>query len=270
MVFDSGEYKLSLNGKFDNAFLDNFKDVFHDITGLSVFNWIEADNDFLYSLKHLKEVSFATVFTEVDLSRLPQLTNLSLPWWHKKNIHGLSSLKNLKHLSLVEYDEEDFEPISSVTGITSLSILRAKCRTLKDIEKLSALKAVSFRAFRRLADITGIETLSDLEYVEFDGCPKMADFNLLGKLTKVETLRLVDCKHLSSISFVKDIPRLLELVLLGSTVVNDNDLTPAQDIESVYGGTRKSYNINLAHKEVPVSTIKSGTRDSYFGRWGRV
>ncbi len=70
-MFDDNEFKLSLNGKFDERFLSEFKDVFGEISELHYFNWIEADMTFLYSLHNLTVLSFSNIFNEVDFSKLP-------------------------------------------------------------------------------------------------------------------------------------------------------------------------------------------------------
>ncbi len=45
-------------------------------------------------------------------------------------------------------------------------------------------------------------------------------------------------------------PKLKNLMLIGSTVINDYDLLPAKDLEIVYAYNKK-YNIDLKEKALP-------------------
>ena len=225
------------------------KEITH-LNTLSLFLMDEVTFDFLYDLASLKSLHIQTLFFPIDFARLPQLNTLSLQW-NKSNVINLHALRNLSHLSISEFTEGDLEVISTLTSLRSLAMATAKCKTLKGIEKLVNLEALSIGAFRQLADISAISGQDKLRYLEFDICPKMRDFSPLGKLQNLEILELLDCKNLESIQFVKDMKKLEQLSILGTTVVNDFDLTPAANIARVYGGFGKKYNISLKDKELP-------------------
>ena len=237
---------------FEEDRVTNFsflKEITH-LNTLSLFLMDEVDFDFLYDLPSLKNLHIQTLFSPIDFARLPQLTALGLQW-NNSNLVNLHALRNLNHLSISEFTEGDLKVIPSLTSLKSLAMATAKCKTLNGIEKLVNLEAVSLGAFRGLKDITAISRLEKLRYLEFDICPKMQDFSPLGRLQNLEILELLDCKNLESIQFVKDMKKLEQLSLLGTTVVNDYDLSPATDVARVYGGFGKKYNISLKDKELP-------------------
>lgn len=229
----------------DFSFLKKIK----RLNSLSLFVKDEVDFSFLYELKELKELTIQTLFSPIDFSKLPQLKSLALQW-NKTNILNISALEGLKHLSFSDYTENDLEIIPILPSLKSLAIATAKCTTLNGIEKLANLEVLSIGAFRQLTDISAISSLHRLRYIEFDICPKMRNFSPLGSLQNMEVLELLDCKNLESIQFVMNMKKLQQLSLLGTTVVNDYDLMPAKDIERVYGGVGKKYNIQLKEKEV--------------------
>lgn len=247
---DNNPIEIYLDGEFDNEFLNDFKNNFLDLTSITILNYGTGNYDFLYDLKKLEKINFVSLLDEIDFGKMPQLTELGLSWV-KSKIKGLDYLKKLRHMGVSEFKEDDFSEISSLSSLKSLSIATAKCKTLNGIEKLVNLEALSIGAFRGLTDISAISKLNKLRYLEFDICPKMQNFSPLGKLQDLEILELLDCKNLESIQFVKDMKKLEQLSLLGTTVVNDYDLSPATDVARVYGGFGKKYNLDLREKAIP-------------------
>ena len=129
----------------------------------------------------------------------------------------------------------------------SLSFRTAKIKSLKGIETLTNLKSISFGGVRSLIDISDISALKNLKFLEFDICWKLEDFSPIEQLQELEVLMLLDCKNLSSIKFVEKMPKLEQLAFLGTTIVNDYDITPAKNIQQVFGFNTK-YNINYEEK----------------------
>ncbi len=244
--FKNGYNILGLNGKLNTDFLQEFSRIFADIKLLSLFNEINADHSFLYTLKHLEKLSVGTMFNEIDFGQLSQLSTLKMRW-NKKSIHNLHKQNTLKDLLVSEFDEENLEHINMLENLSCLSFKTAKCKSLKGVGKLKKLKAISLGVLRSLTDITNIRELDSLEYIEFDSCPKMVDFSALGTAKRLKAIELENCRNLASVSFVRNLPELTQLRLTGSTVVNDFDLMPAKNIKTVYARNKK-YNINFESK----------------------
>ena len=83
----------------------------------------------------------------------------------------------------------------------------------------------------------------------------MQDFSPIGDLKDLEVLQLMDCKNLASIKFVKNLPELRQLYTLGTTIINDYDTTPAENIPVFFGSQYVKYN-----KEFPEKEIKEGQK----------
>ncbi|HEX8576127.1 MAG TPA: hypothetical protein VF677_07525 [Flavobacterium sp.] len=94
--------------------------------------------------------------------------------------------------------------------------------------------------------------------MEFDICWKLEDFSPVGELKELEVLRLMDCKNLASIKFVENMPKLEQLTFLGTTIVNDYDITPAKNVKQVFGSNPK-YNVNYEEKSKLPAVKSFGT-----------
>ena len=186
----------------------------------------------------------------LDCSKLQKcLYSLNLSVWSKKHIVNIETLNstNLHHLYISDFDEKDITKISSLTNLKSLTVTRSKIKSLKGIETLTNLKVLSLGGVRSLTDISDIVKLQNLKFLEFDICWKLQDFSPVAKLKELEVLEMLDCKNLASIKFVEQMPKLKQLAFLGTTIVNDYDITPAKNIERVYGYNSK-YNANYEEK----------------------
>ena len=87
-----------------------------------------------------------------------------------------------------------------------------------------------------------------MKFLEFDICWKLEDFSPVGKLKELEVLKLLDCKNLASIKFIEKMPKLQQLYTLGTTIINDYDTTPAENIP-VFFGSRASNKYNKSYIE---------------------
>ncbi|MDO6674203.1 hypothetical protein Q4517_01400 [Tenacibaculum sp. 1_MG-2023] len=248
--FDNNDCHINLSREIkDKNYFEEFLRYFNDIDNLAMSAYGEGVSyDFLYDMTSLKYLHLHTMYP-VDFEKLKELETLSL-WWNKKMITNFDKLQNLEHLSITEFDEKDLTKLSALTNLKTLSFKTAKIKSLKGIETLTNLKCVSFGGVRSLTDISDITTLQKLKYLEFDICWKLQDFSSIGELKELEVLKLLDCKNLASIKFVKNMPKLKQLYTLGTTIINDFDTTPAENMPVFFGSQYKKYNKQYPEKEI--------------------
>uniref|UniRef100_A0AB33KZ32 Leucine-rich repeat domain-containing protein n=1 Tax=Tenacibaculum sp. Pbs-1 TaxID=3238748 RepID=A0AB33KZ32_9FLAO len=248
--FDNNDCHINLSREIkDSNYFEDFLHYFSDIDNLGMSAYGEGVSyNFLYSMPSLKYLHLHTMYP-VDFEKLKELETLSL-WWNKKMITNFDKLQNLEHLSITEFDEKDLTKLSALTNLKSLSFKTAKIKSLKGIETLTNLKCVSFGGVRSLTDISDITTLQKLKYLEFDICWKLQDFSSIGELKELEVLKLLDCKNLASIKFVKNMPKLEQLYTLGTTIINDFNTVPAENVPVFFGSQNKKYNKQYPEKEI--------------------
>ncbi|MGG6231484.1 hypothetical protein [Tenacibaculum sp. SDUM215027] len=253
--FLKNKYTVRLFGKHNQKFVDKFIEIFRNTEFLDIGMQYGVKNSFVYKLPNLKGLViplYKDVDFILDCEKLPKtLKQLHIYVYSKKKIINIEALNNnLEHLTISDYDEKDLTKLSSLTNLKTLSFKTAKIKSLKGIETLTKLKCVSFGGVRSLTDISDITTLQKLKYLEFDICWKLQNFNPIGELKELEVLKLLDCKNLASIKFVKNMPKLKQLYTLGTTIINDFDTTPAENVPVFFGSQYKKYNKQYPEKEM--------------------
>ena len=261
--FLKNKYTVRLSGDFDETFLRKFTEKFKNVKYLDVGTQYgnNGDNSFVYNLPNLEGLViplWRDCDFILDCSKLPKsLNSLHLNVWTKKSIINIENLNDsLEHLTISDFNEKDLSKLSGLTNLKSLSFKTARIKSLKGIEKLTNLRVLSLGGVRSLTDISDITALQKLKFLEFDICWKLQDFSPIGKLKELEVLQLMDCKNLESIKFVKDLPKLRQLYTLGTTIINDYDTTPAENIP-IFFGSRASEKYN---KKYPEKEIKEGQK----------
>jgi len=263
--FLKNKYTIRLAwSEFSKKFIDKFIDKFKNVKNLDLGTFTDEviSLDFVYNFNKLEGLVFPlykdTKFI-LDCSKLPKsLYSLHLQVYSKKKIISIEALNetDLQHLTISGFDEKDLSKLSSLTNLKSLSFKTAKIKSLKGIETLTNLKILSLGGVRSLTDISDISALQKLKYLEFDICWKLQDFSSIGQLKELEVLRLVDCKNLASIKFVKNMPKIKQLATVGTTVINDYDTTPGKDIPLFFGSRAKNkYNAHYPEKEIVEKSI---------------
>jgi Leucine-rich repeat (LRR) protein len=256
--FLENKYTVRLFGKFDNAFLQKFVEKFNNVKNLDIGNKFggERNNSFIYDLPNLEGLVISLYRDSdfiLDCSKLPKsLYSLNISTWSKKKIINIEALNNtnLEHLYISDFDEKDLTKISALANLKSLSITRSKIKSLKGIENLINLEYLSLGAVRSLEDISDIVACKKLKRIDFDICWKLQDFSPIGELKEMEILELQDCKSLASIKFVAQLPKLKRLIALGTTVINDYDTTPAENVAVFWGSYKAEYNKHYPEKEI--------------------
>ena len=256
--FLENKYTVRLFGKFDDLFLQKFIQKFNNVINLDVGNQYgnNGDNSFVYHLPKIEGLViplWRNCDFVLDCSKLPKsLYSLNLNIWNKKSIINIEALNNtnLEHLYISDFDEKDVAKISSLTNLKRLSLTRSKIKSLKGIETLTNIEYLSLGAVRSLIDISDIVACKKLKRIDFDICWKLQDFSPIGELKEMEILELQDCKSLASIKFVEQLPKLKRLIALGTTVINDFDTTPAENVAVFWGSYKAEYNKHYPEKEI--------------------
>lgn len=240
-------------------------DRLSDLDFLSEYTFLEAlditsvddsNFSFLNKLENLKDLTVNVPGQNIiDLSKQTELETLTIQW-RKNKILGLEKCNKITSLCLVDYTEEDFKLIASLLNLEDLKVKTALIKNCSGIESLTKLKSILFGNCKKLSDIEGLKELKRLTSLSFDFCPQIRNYTSLGYLTNLEDLQIIDCKGVSSIKFIENLPALKKFSILGNTDVLDGDLMPAKKIKEVFYKHRKHYNVTIENKDYD-SLVKS-------------
>lgn len=142
------------------------------------------------------------LFTSLpDLSKLDQLTRLSISGSKIANIDGLKNLKSIRELSLGNNQMESIDGIENLTTLESLNLGNNKL-TLDNFEKigqLKDLKGLSLSGFtgntgNTVKSFDGIKNLQSLKELNLNGVAlKDVPMDGIGQLKNLELLDLSTC-----------------------------------------------------------------------------
>lgn len=253
-------HKVIIENKLSGLRIFDHLDKLESLDFLSEFNFLEKldidcmydqDYSFLKNLLSLKSLGIGPSTKKnnvIDLSNQINLENLAIQW-RKGKVFGLEKCHNITSLCLIGYTEENFYPITSMLNLEDLKVKTALIKNCHGVENLDKLKSVLLGNCKKLSQIEGLKDLKSLTSLSFDLCPQIRNYTPLGYLTNLENLQITDCKGVSSIKFIENLPALKKFSLLGNTDVLDGDLVPAKNIKEVFYKHRKHYNLIIENKD---------------------
>jgi len=179
---------------------------------------------------------------EIDLSHQTNLIELVIAW--RKHIKGLEKCQHLEDLLLIEFKEKDLTAITALAALKHLSIKTSSIKDMRGIEGCKKLETLSLGNCRSLISLSALSHLHNLRKIRLNSVPKIGDYDMVSDLPMLTELKIVDCKDIPSISFIRNFPNLKEFILLGNVDVTDGDMTPVKNLDKVFYTNRKNYNIS--------------------------
>ncbi len=190
-----------------------------------------ADFSYLYKHSEIKALMIDYYETEsvsnwsIDVSyfdRLELLVSNS-----SYNFQNIQKAKSIKALLVKKWFENDLRCISRLP-IESL-IISNGLHSLDNYEN-NALRSLSI-SYSKCETIAQISTLRNLEILELDHCHKISDWNLLNSAS-LKALLALGYNHVSSISFIDNIPNLSSFVFEGS--IDDGNVLWAKRLKRCF------------------------------------
>lgn len=219
----------------------SFLNEFTFLEGLGIATRDEIGYDYYGFLRNLKGLKYLNLQNEgsiaIDLSNLTKLEKLSIQWRDK--VIGLEKCVKLESIGLIAFKKEDINILSPLINLRRLIIKTSTIRSLSGIESLVNLEYALFGNCRSLQSIAPINKLNKLTELEFNLCPKMQDIHEL-YIESLKYLGVIDCKEISSLDFIKNLPTLQKIVL-GNTNVVDGNLSPIARIKEKFYVSKKHY-----------------------------
>lgn len=202
------------------------------------------DYSFLNNLIDIEKLSLGQCIfgkNNINLSKNINLKELTLNF-KNNNFIGFENCINIEELNLIYFNEKDFVKFSSLVNIRKLNSKISKIYSLNGLNFLNKLQNIVIGNSINLNSINSINGLKSIVTLSFNGCININDFKSLDNLPNLEYLDLIDCGTIDSIKFISNFHSLIEINLLGNTIVKDGDMTPLKAIKNASFEFKEHYN----------------------------
>lgn len=201
----------------------------------------------LYEMPEILELNCKTIYghfdqfsTVIDYEKLSGLKKASVCGSGHLNYTKVASLEslNISNVSAMT----DLQSLASLHSLNSLEIIQCGIQSLNGIESLVKLNKLNVGYCRKLFDMSALSRIGhSLKELSIENCGKIGDFNFLNSLIGLHHLCLDGKNNLPSLTFLKQMPELKELILWMNVL--DGDITPCIGISYVNLANHRHYNM---------------------------
>jgi len=234
------------------------------------------DFSLLSDLAHIKKLSLEPCDVKNASDVLPYFVDLE--YLHIGIDNVMVNFSNLKRLKYLYFDyHKDLKGLNNLTNLEVLHVYKAnkfffkedlfkcfkKLRRLeivqsKDLDnlscftKLSELKELEFHYCRTLIDLNYVtdNLKKTLEILKIGNCKNIINYNSITKLKKLKWLAVVDSFIFNSANFVKELPELNTLVVLGKSYFKDGDLSILKEKKLSHVGIDNKRHYNVKYEDL--------------------
>ncbi len=202
-----------------------------NIETLNLSSDVKTDIESISHLNKLKVLHISSGLSDLSpISKLYQLTNLSLYGNAITDLKDLKSLENLQHLNLVNNSIEDAQVIAELRELRSLHISYNKitdCSFLSALDKLQYLD-ISNNPIKVFPEVIA---LKELTLFKSNSVPNI-NISLLDQSPKLSLLALEDC-NIDDTSFLNKFSELHTLQLANNKISEINPLATITSLRSI-------------------------------------
>ncbi len=217
----------------ENSDYLSFLKSFEGLTHLRILRDLTNASS-LMECKTLEYLQIESLQATLDLSQFPKLREYRGDWSNK--LKSVTKIESLEFLLLSGYKprSKDLTELSELKNLKSLELVQGNMTSLNGIECLSQLIFLGCYYQRNLSDISALAIGNQqLKQVDFESCKKIQDVGqVVSKLPAIEHLSLDKCGELDNINFLKTIPSLRRVVIMGMNILN-GDLNPIIESENI-------------------------------------
>ena len=228
------------NSKGDFNNLDFLAEIKH-IEGVAILQ-DNLDLDPVYNLKNLKRLNCATITTDFDLSKFPELRILGITY--NKFVHNISSCKNLSWLWIDKFKQDNLSDLILLTNLTNLNLPQTSIIDLGGIEHLNKLTVVNIDLAKQLTSLHGLsKNNSSLEVFSVYNAPKLNDYHSLENLSNLKKLFFGKTGEIENLDFIRNMSKL-EQISIGMKVT-DGNMSNLTNIKNVGFIDYPHYNLKM-------------------------
>jgi len=224
--------------KVDN--LDFLKDI-PFIEGLYILQ-SNLDLSPLSYLTNLRVFTIDRLEKPLDFTKYQNLEVLGITY--SKNTINIGSCENLFWLWIDNYSKHDLQELQGLRNLKYLSLYKTAIKNLTGFESLVNIHELHIDSASKLESLSGIsENNKQLELVDIYGAKNLTDYSAIIKGESIKRLRFGRTGNISSISFLKVLPKLENAVI--GMKVEDGDMSFLKDLPEAGFVDYPHYNLKM-------------------------
>lgn len=209
----------------------------------------------LDDLKYFTELTYLSVDQLennnpiIDLTFFPKLKNFRI--FTFTNVKNLE-FSNIRYLNLrgVKDLKQDLSEIQFPSSLETIYLRDSQIKSLNSIEKVSNLKELHLVGIKKIESTQQLNNLPHLQTLSIRGC-KNIDYHNFTTNSNIINLQ-IDLEEIKgvipSLNFLKYLPNLEMIMILGDRIITDGDMTPFLELpklKRIWFGDSKKYSHTL-------------------------
>lgn len=222
------ELELNYAHGWDGTSLEFLKDL-EWLEGLVIIHPRVTDDSAVHSLRMLRSLNLSTYSKmPIDFHCFPNLSRCVFYW--RAGSESLFACEQLEDLFLHGYDGSVSKPFMTMRSLCRLAIANSAIQEIASVRYLKDLRHLRLLNLRYLRSLDGLQYLRDLAELEVSGCAGITTIDEVGSLTSLTKLYLNDDRTIASLSPIRGLDLLEEVMFYGGTKIADGDLSPLQSL----------------------------------------
>jgi hypothetical protein len=207
---------VSIGGVFEWRLLQMLDDLIVVIfLDAEIRNFSEKYCSGLDSIKKIKLIN-TQLSKNIDFKTFENLEELETEWLPAMKF----DCSNLRLLVLRKTKAPSLEFLSNLGKLEALELLQGELPSLKGIEKITTLKALTLYSINKVDSVLPILKLLNLEYLDIRNFKGDIDIAILKPLVNLKWLVLENCYDVRNIQKLDDLKSLIGVKILGKTKVD--------------------------------------------------
>lgn len=228
--------------------LEFLREAGERLVGLEVVGSFEDDSA-VTACTNLLELNLNTSSTRpLDWASLGRLRHLFV-YGNRLN-PPLGALRTLETLHVHNAEEHDLPIISQLQSLTSLTFTDSKLPTVPDPRVWPNLESLIIGRAPKMKDFTNLSRATGLQLLTIEECRHLTSLDFVRGLRELRELNFSDSGSIDSIGPICELHNLERLYFYGNTNVRDGDLTclgRLPRLQAVYYQRRRHYFGNPQH-----------------------
>lgn len=208
------------------------KDI-EDIQYLQEFHCMKAINLGRFKYKNIEALSslgnleYLSFYGEAEHSiPFSSMANLWTSYlkYSKKNCKGIFDSNELENLFIDNYSEESSRLFENLHKLRRIGLMKCRILEFDAIQSMPNLEHFSIGYNSKITSLEWMMGSNQLRTIIVTNCRNIRNWECIGSLQSVEKIIIENCGEIPSLNFIKKMPKIRELRIIGNATIEDKKL----------------------------------------------